>query len=267
MDISTKEKLQHMYEKHPSFNSPENEDIKIWRYLDIPKFLWLLERKSLYFSRCDLLGDAFEGSLPSTSGQIVFAPLVAKVGAGLPIIDKKNIPISPSIHDKWRKECYICSFHMNDYESAALWSIYTKTRQGIAIQSTFKKLIDSLENYNMNSVFIGTVKYIDYESEIIPVEQNLYLPILHKRKSFEHEREIRAVISQPREIFVGVTPHKECEKYGGLNVPINLDCLIENIYLAPTTKPWIKDLLTSIMVKQGVKKELKQSNLDASPIF
>jgi len=213
-----------------------------------------------------LLGDPFEGSLPSTPGQIVFAS-DEKTKDHNKEINNKDLERPQSIHDSWRKECYICSFHMSDYESAALWSIYTKARQGIAIQSTFKKLIDSLENYNMNHVFIGTVKYIDYESGIIPVEQNLYLPILHKRKSFEYEREIRPVISQPSEIFVGETPHKECEKHGGLNVPINLDCLIENIFLAPTTEPWIKDLLTSIMAKQGVKKELKQSNLDASPIF
>jgi hypothetical protein len=61
-------KLFIMYEQHPEFNPPDNENCKIWRYLDIPKFFWLLEKQSLYFSRADLLGDPFEGSIPSAEG-------------------------------------------------------------------------------------------------------------------------------------------------------------------------------------------------------
>lgn len=267
MDIFAKEKIHHMYQRHPSFNPPEDENIKIWRYLDIPKFLWLLERKSLYFSRSDLLGDSFEGSLPSTPGQFLVDSLLKKQASELLKIDEKDVPPPPSFLDIWRKVCYVCSFHMNEHESAALWSIYTKAKQGVAIQSTFKKLVDSFKSYSINPVFIGTVKYIDYQSGIIHVEENAFLPLLHKRKSFEYEREIRVVITQPSAIFVGATPYKECEKHEGLNVPIDLDCFIEHIYLAPTTKPWIKELLTSIMDKNGINKPLDQSSLDANPII
>lgn len=238
-----------MYEKHPVFNSPEDEDVKIWRYLDIPKFLWLLEKRSLYFSRCDLLGDPFEGSLPSTSGQ----PIVK------PTIDPKlpNFKMESSLEDMWRKDCYVCSFHMSDYESAALWSIYSKAKQGVAIQSTFKRLIDCFNKYPSNPVYIGTVNYIDYKSEIIDIS-NSFSPILHKRKSFEHERELRAVILYP----YGSPIQPE-----GINVQINLDSFIESIYLAPTTKLWIKELLTSMMHKKRIKKPLEQSSLDAKPII
>ena len=265
-----------MYEYHPSFIVPDDENVKIWRYFDIPKFLWLIEKRSLYFSRCDLLGDPFEGSLPSAPDQITFEPLFKKITAERLKLDENDIELepSPSIVDNWRKCCYICSFHMNDHESAALWSMYTKAKQGIAIQSTFKKLVDSLKNYDINPVFIGSVKYIDRRVETIDVMQNMFLPILHKVKSFEYEREIRAVIHNPREVYslpktgsVAPSPIEVCEKCGGINVPIDLDCLIEHAYLAPTTKPWIKELLTSLMAKQGVRIQLEQSSLDDSPIF
>jgi len=236
-----------MYEEHPVFNPPENENVKIWRYLDIPKFLWLLERKSLYFPRCDLLGDPFEGSLPSTSSQPIIKPLN----------DPKLPKMFSSLEDMWRKDCFICSFHMSDYESAALWSVYTKAKQGVAIQSTFKRLVDCFNNYHLSPVYIGMVNYIDYKSEIIDIS-NSFSPILHKRKSFEHERELRAVILYP----YGSPTQPE-----GLNVKIKLDSLIESIYLAPTTKPWIIELLSSMMRKNRIKKPLEQSSLDAKPII
>jgi hypothetical protein len=258
-----------MYEEHPFYKSPENEDAKIWRYIDIPKFFWLIERKSLYFSRCDLLGDPFEGSLPSTPGQIVFTPLIRKRAAELLKVEENDISSVPSIHDIWRKACYVCSFHMNEYESAALWSLYSKANQGVAIQSTFKRLVNSFKDYSDNPVNIGTIKYINYQTEIIHVEENFFLPILHKRRSFEHENEIRAVISHPVGIYYGrenLTKDSP-NKPEGINVPIDLDCFIEHIYLAPTTKPWIKELLQSMMNKNGISKPIDQSTLDADPII
>src|SRR5690349_14972951 len=38
-----------------------NRPKAIWRYLSISRFIWLLERKALWFARGDLLGDRWEG--------------------------------------------------------------------------------------------------------------------------------------------------------------------------------------------------------------
>ena len=40
---------------------------KIWRYLDFAKFINILDKKSLFFSRVDKLGDPFEGSFPKAN--------------------------------------------------------------------------------------------------------------------------------------------------------------------------------------------------------
>lgn len=52
-----------MYNEHPTFQAPEDEDVKVWRYMDFTKFVSLLDKRSLYFCRVDKLGDPFEGSL------------------------------------------------------------------------------------------------------------------------------------------------------------------------------------------------------------
>jgi hypothetical protein len=53
-----------MFELHPAFIQPENEEIKIWRYLYFSKFVSLINNRRLYFSRSDKFDDPFEGSLP-----------------------------------------------------------------------------------------------------------------------------------------------------------------------------------------------------------
>ena len=41
-----------MYENHPSFELPENSEEKtIWRYMDLPKFISLIDKKSLFLQR------------------------------------------------------------------------------------------------------------------------------------------------------------------------------------------------------------------------
>jgi len=53
-----------MYKDHPAFRKPTDSNISLWRYQDMARLVSLLEYKSLYFCRSDLLPDKFEGSLP-----------------------------------------------------------------------------------------------------------------------------------------------------------------------------------------------------------
>ncbi len=85
-------------------------------------------------------------------------------------------------------------WHMNEHESAAMWKLYLKSDEGIAVQSTYNKLLNSMHDSNDFMLLVGAVNYIDYNKEVIPFG-NAFYPYIHKRKSFEHERELRAVIT------------------------------------------------------------------------
>jgi hypothetical protein len=74
-----------------------------------------------------------------------------------------------------------------------MWSQYLRTQEGIAIRSYYKRLGESFARYQDFEIYMGMVKYIDYESDTIPWG-NMLAPTMYKRKSFEHERELRAVI-------------------------------------------------------------------------
>lgn len=77
---------------------------------------------------------------------------------------------------------------MNEYESAAMWKLYSKTNESIAIETTYCKL----KNVLPNDIMIGKVRYIDFEKDTIN-PTNVFNSFLHKRKSFEHENEVRII--------------------------------------------------------------------------
>ena len=53
----------------------------------------------------------------------------------------------------------------------------------------------------------------------------------------------------------------------GLYVPIDLEKVIENVYIAPTAPSWIKELIQSLIEQFGFAIQVKQSILDEDPIF
>jgi hypothetical protein len=110
-------------------------------------------------------------------------------------------------------------------------------------------------------IFVGTVNYIDYEHETIPHNEVLS-PFLYKRKSYEHEHEVRAVLLRlpadgGRALRATITH--------GVNVDVSLRVLIDNIYVAPNTEKWVVDTIQSAVHHYGCKYKVMPSRLDAKP--
>src|ERR1700730_7601931 len=64
-----------MISEHPSFTHPSNQT-RLWRYMDLSKFVALIQTAKLHFARADTLGDPFEGSVPRLNalrGELVIA--------------------------------------------------------------------------------------------------------------------------------------------------------------------------------------------------
>src|SRR5450631_1939536 len=53
-----------MITTHESFPPPPNRQISVWRYMNLSKLVWMLQKKALFFSRSDLMGDPYEGYYP-----------------------------------------------------------------------------------------------------------------------------------------------------------------------------------------------------------
>lgn len=241
-----------MYKHHPTFPLKSKDDEIIWRYMDFTKFVSLINSQSLFFSRADLLNDKFEGSYSKQN--IIMRPELYK--------DSPNIPrLMGDIHKNSLKEIYINSWNISTVESAALWNLYAKSGYGIAVQSTIGRLKDCFKEANEN-IIISEVSYVDYDDFYIP-EDNIYYPFFHKRKSFSHENEIRAIFSKFNDEKENGLP-KETK---GIYVPINTKQLIKRVYLSPGAPGWFLELLDSVLKKYEFKFKVLQSDLDRDPVY
>jgi len=248
-----------MYKDYPAvFEKPKDENAKIWRYMDFSKLVSLLDMSKLFFPRADKLGDPFEGSYPR--GNVILRPITYKD------VPKDKLGTLSEFYRIFVKFTAISCWHLNEYESAAMWKLYLKSNEGIAIQSTFSRLKSSFLDEN-HTIYIGKVKYIDYDKELISRE-GYPSAFVHKRKSFEHEQELRAVIQsfirkRNGEINWSKPPFKD-----GLYVSVNLDTLIEKVYLAPTCPNWLLELVKSVTRTYGLSKDVLSSALDtARPLY
>lgn len=244
---------------HPVFSPPTDIDVKIWRYMDLSKYLSLLDSSALFFSRADLLGDPYEGA--TSHANRILRPSV--YGDLNPLMFERLSSLQQGI----RQWTFINCWHMNENESDAMWRIYARTSDAVAIQSTFARLQRVLSG----RAFIGVVNYVDYETEWMP-EGNLFYPFVHKRKSFEHERELRAVMQElpsmadPDEtdsVIGSRIPNGEA----GRGVSIQLPDLIERVYIAPTSPAWFQEIVRSVTAKYKLDAPVEQSAMDRLPEF
>lgn len=225
--------------------------------MDFTKFVSLLETGSLFFARADLFSDYFEGSF--TKYDIAKIHAEKDVESGIKEAMLKNVTDIQKFFPKTR---FLNCWSINDHESAALWKIHTNNNQGVAIQSTFQKFVDSFHKTD-RLVNVGKVKYLDYEHESFGLN-NVVLPFLHKRKSFEYENEIRAIIEEYPDELIPEEFEKISKK--GIYIDVDLNVLIESICIAPSAQPWFKDLTRSILSKFGIEKPLVDSTLDERPL-
>lgn len=248
-----------MYKQHSFFKSINDED-KIWRYMDFSKFMDLLENRSLFFCRADKFKDKFEGSYSKFNQQV--RPIVYS-------------GINPNEYDSYikrhqffaqysTKNTYISCWHINEVESDAMWDLYCQCKESIAIQTTFSNLKRCFNNTDKD-VYIGTVNYVDYNSSWIP-EGNSFSPFLYKRLNFSHENELRAIIQEYTVIDDVIVPNQPLFDYG-LNVSIDMDELIQNIYVSPLAPEWFFNLIKSIIDRYEIHANVLHSTLSETPVY
>lgn len=111
-----------MYEPDQRFPPPSSDDIAIWRYMDLAKFVSLLEDDALHFSRIDHQSDDYEGSISR-------AMLAAKRQKWAYLTDEEYAkhfkrPVGKEAMKTSFAYIFVNCWHMNEGESAAMWSLY-----------------------------------------------------------------------------------------------------------------------------------------------
>ena len=142
--------------------------------MDFTKYAALISRRALFFSTPDRLGDPFEGSVTQSTAD-----------------ERRRWAKNPEVltrhYLEQRRWMPVSCWHLNELESAAMWRLYLKSDEGVAIRSSFARLRDSVRDFAF-PVFIGVVNYLDFATDRFR-EGISFAPLFHKRRSFDHERE------------------------------------------------------------------------------
>ena len=236
-----------MYQKHSRNELPANLDTPIWRYINLAKFLDLLRTSELYFARADTLNDPFEGSWPL---------------GGIKRRQERYVDSEETF--KWLSHGYLSGtylncWHISEYESAAMWSLYLNASEGVAIRSTCNRLIQAAA-LSKEDVHVTQVRYIDYSKEDFEEEHHgdCLAPLLCKRRSFEHEKELRAIICRA---FAQNRPED------GVRIIIDLPKLVESVYVSPNAPSWFKPIVEDIVFRFNHKFPVHQSELSKDPVY
>jgi hypothetical protein len=255
-----------------NFTLNDYNDRFLWRYIDLPKLLDLLNNKRLYFSRFDHFEDGLEGITGKGITLKAFtqaAPLTTEnVNKNLDEETQENL----ITQDKSMRERYLdylvksqqtqfasCWF-LGNRESLAMWKIYSK-KEGVAVKFNAKELIEnvvasaeSYTNTDFSRFYLGAVTY----KNIWPFDPHEKFDQkfngLKKDNSYSHENEFR---------FVTVVPTDKKGLYSKFILPIaELSALNVKVIANPFMESYEIENLKVLLAKYNLANCFTPSEME-----
>ncbi|SRR6266568_5181702 len=240
----------------------------VWRYMTFEKFFYLIETSKLHHARLDQLGDPFEGSVTSAyahAREIEVNP--AQISSNR---------FEPWIHKSLLFRTYATCWHASPDESDAQWKLYASGGAGVAIVSSLARLSEAVDIRPYRHGILGPVEYIDFENHDMRLRPfgTRIRPGFAKRKSFEHEKEVRGVIlldpvnhGQTLEVNEASLQRLRDERPVGILVRVNLKVLIQSIVISPLARPYVEELVRVITKRSSLYKLVRKSGLIGVPRY
>lgn len=227
---------------------------KVWRYMSFSRFVWLLQKRQLWLSRADLLGDPWEISLAGDQLEHVISRHPISTLPLSDVVPETAMQRSERIIKMWRQQTFINCWSASDHESHALWRIYCPSSEGIAIQTMLAKLqasVGGLPVYRVAYEIPGNMKQTPTRIDLMT----------KKRPMFSYEQEVRIVrfIDEAR-------PEPETI---GCVLAWDLDNCVESIRVHPEADHSFMDTVTATVecYAPTLKDKVSWSAMNARPPF
>jgi hypothetical protein len=224
---------------------------KIWKYLKLEYFQFLIEKHSLWFSSADTFSDQWEGSYT-----------LADVRMREQLWDEIKNPEEAregvrAIADWNRMATFVNCWSMNEQECALMWKSFVQG-EGIALQSTIERIKRVMPAW----VRIVPVRYVNHDEADIPSYHSLQ-PFTWKQMEFVAERELRLIIDVPPQghPFRGM----RIVPKGHRLVDVDLETLIESIVVAPASSAATTEAARRFLANAGLDKPVLASRLSRLP--
>lgn len=237
-----------------------DQELKICRYMNLPKFMSLLTNSSIFFTRADKFEDPLEGEMPEAVKKDLFDTTIFKVewyALLSKLIDREVTLVGAAeetinMYESFKSTTFISCWTAFQAESYALWKIYGED-YGIAIQTNTEKLKNLIKEQGGH---VYKVHYVDDTENIRVVpkrpQTNKYTPgkknyFVCKKIHYSYEQEIRAIIFK--------------EDQENLFVDINLNDFIEAVYISPFAASWYVSLVKEILKKYNLDVPILNSKI------
>lgn len=282
---------------HPSFDRPLVTQ-RLWRYMDLPKFVDMLRKKSLWLSNADILAnnDPFEG----VSGAVQFPHRLWKKFEDVPkslaeqlmdIYGRDGDGTPESAFRSWvmieeqrcifeiygRRDFFVSCWHAADSESIAMWQLYGAPGPGVAIITNGGRIENALSK-NIQNFHLGSVVYRD-TSQFTIGSSNVFESIMRKRDCFEFEKEVRLVYWNTEDMHDPLQHFKwnensmrfedlvedERKVTAGLALECDLDILIEKAIVSPFAPEWHTEMIIDVRDRFSCKFPVYKSRLLSGP--
>lgn len=237
---------------HPQFRQPADPTEKVRRYIDLARYISFIKSFEIFLCRIDRFDDPFEGSLtvPSFGALSQFSASMFAAGHA----ETHDHVQSQFLHafKQSRSNSFASCWHLGNFESEAMWKIYAPHTLGVCVSLEYAALASALPN----DLYIGLVNYADYDSDYIDTN-NLFSPIMTKRRAFEHEREVR---------IVHVDMQWGSSSVEGRTAAIEIGSRLE-VHTHPYAPSWYFDVVKDVTARYTDKIEVMRSKLSNRPLL
>lgn len=228
-----------------------HKSIVLWRYMDLAKFIYLRESKSLRLSRTDKFSDKFEGS---------FTPSL-KLLIQKAYDDNKINMTYAEFKDKLRERVYINCWCNSKSDSMAMWQLYGQSNHAVAVTTTVSRIRNAIvgSSYPLNT-YIKKVNYIDHRDDP-DIEIEPYSNIFsYKQNAYDYEKEVRVLLDIFHKTF------NEPKMSESISMPLQLENFLSGVVIAPHAPEWFSILVKNIMNKYKLDVPIKPSKLSFDPV-
>jgi hypothetical protein len=227
-----------------------------WRYMDLAKFISILQTNSLWFSHHSNFEDPYDGRYSEVTVDQIRSDY-----------DELGLDTPDSIDEDSTLDYdnYVSCWNIKEEQSVALWDMYFDGEVGVVIKTTVNALVNSVaseddlsHSFNFMS---GKVEYCSVENE----PRGYYGPIFSKRPIFDFENEYRMVFTASRSQSEDTLEDRSTSSSKGIPVPVDVEALVDEVYVSPKAGGYVRSVIENLADDYELDIDIRQSSLFTHP--
>jgi len=255
---------------------------RLWRYLSLDKLIDLLSTGELFFAplACFVESDPFEGYLPAVAMEAhagIFGTVIQHFETLVSQMEHLNYETGPfrrklddlkaapaRFFQAINQSIAINCWHKSDYESEAMWRLYADNGKAVAIETDVDALRKSMESrQSEHLVHIYSVEYVDFfDAKLKPTDCVVegHLTPLLKRKSYQHESEVRAFIGRRLPTVLREALNVDYWEPAPVRLPVDVRVLVKRVWISPYAKQPFQSSVSKICGLLGLSADVVTSS-------